>query len=152
MRRLLHRFGIRILTASIAMGAGLACAGLAAAQEPQSEPTAAQAGEVAASVTDSDTAYADSIATELDEFVVEGRTQRVIKNGVEYMPDGKTKKMAHDATSLLEFMQIPQLSVSPENGQVTTAAGQQITSFINYVRVTENDLNGLRPEEVLRVE
>lgn len=152
MRKLLHRFGIRTLTASIAVGAGLACAGLAAAQEPQSEPAAAQAGEVAASETDSDTAYADSIATELDEFVVEGRTQRVIKNGVEYMPDGKTKKMAHNATSLLEFMQIPQLKIAPVKGTITTRNDEPIDSYIDYVKATEEDLKGLRPEDVMRVE
>lgn len=94
----------------------------------------------------------DSKSNELAEVVVEGRTQRVIKYGVEYMPDRRSKKMASDAISLLRYMQIPQLRVSPSDASVTTNAGQSVAIFIDYMPASAQDLRGMRTEDVLRVE
>lgn len=102
----------------------------------------------------------DTVATEeyelptisLDELVVEGRTQRIVKNGVEYMPAAKVKKSAGDALSLLMLMQMPQLQVSPMNLSVKTLSGQMVDFFIDWLPATEADLKGLRPEDVTRVE
>lgn len=95
----------------------------------------------------------DSIAnTELEEVVVHGRTQKVIKYGVEYTPNKQTKKAAIDATGLLSLMQLPQLRVTPGGGSVTTTAGQSVSYFIDYVPASPQDLAGLRPEDVLTVE
>lgn len=99
------------------------------------------------------TEHSDSIKThELDEVVVEARTQRVIDRGVAYIPTNKIKKTATDATRLLELMNIPQLNITPGTMSVKTYTGKEVAMFIDFKEATEEDLQGLRPEDVLRVE
>lgn len=88
----------------------------------------------------------------LDELVVEGRTQRVIKHGIEYIPGKKMKKMAMDAQSLLAQMMIPSLRTDLASNSVSAANGAPISYFINYIPANEEELAGMRTEEVLRVE
>ena len=89
---------------------------------------------------------------ELSEIVVEARTQRVIERGVEYTPTKKIKKAAIDATQLLELMNVPHLDITPGSITVKTYAGKDVGMFIDYKQATVEDLQGLRPEDVLRVE
>ena len=99
------------------------------------------------------TEHTDSVKThELDEVVVEARTQRVIDRGVAYTPTNKIKKTATDATRLLELMNIPQLNIAPGTMSVKTYAGKDVTIFIDFKEATDEDLQGLRPEDVLHVE
>lgn len=88
----------------------------------------------------------------LDEVVVEARMQRVIDRGVAYIPVTKIRKHATDAIHLLSLMNIPQLNITPGSMSVNTYTGKQVAMFIDYKDATENDLQGLRPEDVLRVE
>lgn len=94
---------------------------------------------------------ADTIGKYLQEVKVEGRRQRIIENGVSYIPDRNSKKFAIDAVDLLTNMQIPQLTVSADK-KVRTVANQEVRIFIDYSEATKEDLSGIRIEDVARVE
>ena len=88
----------------------------------------------------------------LNQIKVENRTQRVIGSGVEYIPSIRAKKSATDAASLLLMMNIPLLDITPGNMSVKTYTGKDVGMFIDFKEATDEDLQGLRPEDVLRVE
>ena len=88
----------------------------------------------------------------LNQVKVEARTQRVINRGVEYIPSNRAKKSATDAASLLLMMNIPLLDITPANMSVKTYTGKDVAMFIDCRMATEEDLLGLRPENVLRIE
>ena len=88
----------------------------------------------------------------LKQVKVEGQSQRVIDRGVEYTPSNRAKKAAIDATNLLMLMNIPQLDINPGSTSVKTYTGNNVSLFIDYVEATSADLQGLRPEDVSRVE
>ncbi len=95
----------------------------------------------------------DSVgARELDEVVVEADMQHTSAKVTTYIPGPAQKRLAGDAISLLGMMNISQLSVNPVNGSLKTAAGQPLTVFIDCVEASSEDLTGLDPREVKRVE
>lgn len=92
------------------------------------------------------------IAQELNEVVVEARMQRTSSSASTYIPLARQKNSATDAISLLSQMAIPQLEVQPGIFNVKTLSGQNVAIYINYVAATEQDLTGLRPTDVKKVE
>lgn len=104
-------------------------------------------------VAASQTAETDSVkARELDEITVVADMQRTSPDKTVYMPSGKQKTAASDGISLLARMNIPQLSVNQIAGTVSTADNQSVSIFINYHPATDEDINGLNPIDVKRVE
>ena len=88
----------------------------------------------------------------LKEIVVEGQSQYVTSEGMVFMPDEKTRKMASNGFSLLDMMAIPGLNVDRVEGTVKTAADNDVSFFIDYQPASTAQMRGLLPEDVRRVE
>ena len=89
---------------------------------------------------------------ELKEIVVEAQMQRTSATTSTYIPSARQKNSASDAVSLLSQMAIPQLEVNPSTLTVNTISGQAVSIFIDYVAATSQDLQGMQPKDVKRVE
>lgn len=102
----------------------------------------------AASVAEPDTLA----ARELDEVVVQGDPQHTSATKTTYLPKAQIKQASQDAVDLLRRMAIPQLKLSPSGTNVSTPSGQEVTLFINYVKASTEDIQGLKTTDVRRVE
>ncbi len=104
---------------------------------------------VAAAAQTEDT---DSIATrELKEVVVEGRNERLGAEVSTYVPTSRQKNAAQTAADLLNRMAIPQLRISPDD-QITDPAGKSVDVFIDFLPASSDDMQGMRIQDVKRVE
>lgn len=88
----------------------------------------------------------------LDEVTIEAVAQRTEPDRTVYIPDGRQRRSATDGLSLLARMNIPQLDVNPLAGSVKTADNQDVSLFINYKTASREDVAGLDPRSVRRVE
>lgn len=93
----------------------------------------------------------DTLVNNLKELVVEGKSQKIIEEGVSYSPDKNARKFAMDAVDLLSRMAIPQLIITADN-IVQTMERQNVKIYIDYAEATPEDLSGLRPSDVKRVD
>lgn len=94
----------------------------------------------------------DSIKThELNEVVVEARNQRLGAEVSVYIPTSKQKNASQTATDLLNFMAIPQIKISA-NDEITDLAGKSIDVFIDFLPASKDDLQGMRMQDVKKVE
>ena len=92
-------------------------------------------------------------ATELlDEVVVEG--EKVIRkiDRQLVMPTEAQKKASTNGVSLLQHLQLPNLSVHPLTKAISTNYGESVQLRINGVEATEAEVVAIRPADVIRVE
>ena len=92
-------------------------------------------------------------ATELlDEVVVEGEKviRRIDRQLV--MPTEAQKKASTNGVSLLQHLQLPNLSVHPLTKAISTNYGESVQLRINGVEATEAEIVAIRPMDVIRVE
>lgn len=89
---------------------------------------------------------------ELGEITVVAAAQRTGATKTVYIPTGNQKSTASDGVSLLARMNIPQLSVNPIAETVKTADNQSVSLFVNYHPASDEDVSGLAPDDVKRVE
>ncbi|MCM1356384.1 MAG: outer membrane beta-barrel family protein [Staphylococcus sp.] len=94
----------------------------------------------------------DSIKTqELNEVVVEARNQKLGAEVSTYIPTSKQKNAAQTAADLLNRMAIPQLRISP-NDEIKDLAGKSVDIFIDFLPASKEDLEGMRMQDVKKVE
>lgn len=94
----------------------------------------------------------DSIkAQELEEVVVKGRNQRLGAEVSTYIPTSKQRNASQTAADLLNRMAIPQIKISA-NDDITDLAGKSVDAFIDFLPATKEDLQGMRMQDVKKVE
>lgn len=88
----------------------------------------------------------------LDEVVIEGEkvVQKIDRQLV--MPTQAQKKAATNGISLLQHLQLPNLSVNVIEKTIATNYGESVQLRINGVEVTQAEVIAIRPEDVIRVE
>lgn len=95
----------------------------------------------------------DSIKTqELNEVVVEAQMQHTSSNVTTYYPDRNSRRTAQNAIDLLNQMAIPQITVNPADGAVQTHGGEDVAIYIDMELATQEEKDGLRPEDVKKVD
>ena len=88
----------------------------------------------------------------LDEVVVEG--EKVIRkiDRQLVMPTEAQKKASTNGVSLLQHLQLPNLSVNPLTKAISTNYGDAVQLRINGVEATQSEVVAIRPTDVTRVE
>jgi hypothetical protein len=88
---------------------------------------------------------------QLDEVVVEARNQKLGAAVSTYIPTATQKRGAQTAYDLLNRMAIPQLRISP-NDEIQALSGKSVDVFIDFLPASKEDLNGMRMQDVKKVE
>lgn len=89
---------------------------------------------------------------ELGEVTVE-RDNTVIKEDVlQFYPDRKQAQASSNATELLDRLMIPNINIDRSSWKVTTTTGEDVAILIDGREASADELNTLRPKDVLRVE
>ena len=88
---------------------------------------------------------------ELEVVVVEGRNQRLGAEVSTYIPTSKQRNASQTAADLLNRMAIPQIKISA-NDDITDLVGKSVDVFIDFLPATKADLQGMRMQDVKKVE
>ncbi len=90
-------------------------------------------------------------AVTLGQVTVEADNARLYADKSVYMPTAKQKNAAQSGADLLNRMAIPQLRMNSESG-ITTASGQPVDIFIDFIPTSSGEMEGMRMEDVKRIE
>lgn len=83
---------------------------------------------------------------------VEAPTSTLTADRSTYVPTGRQKRVAQDATDLLRIMSMPEVRVDAFTGAITDNFGQSLPVYINSMPASEQEMEGLRTADVRRVE
>ena len=96
---------------------------------------------------------ADTVASQtLNEVVVEGLTASTSAKATTYLPSSKQKNASQNGYDLLYFMGIPQIQINPMDLSISDNTGGAVSVFINYMPASQEEMFGLYPENVHKVE
>ncbi len=98
------------------------------------------------------TIYMSELPIHLKTLKVEADNAYLLSDRSVYRPTQRQKNASQTATDLLVRMAIPQLNARVGSSSVTTASGQPVSIYIDYVPASENDLKMMRMSDVKSVE
>lgn len=88
----------------------------------------------------------------LEEVTVKGDDRYITDEKTVYIPDKQSKKIASSGVTLLSAVGIPSITINPINNSVTTLAGKNVSFFIDYLPADDEQVKGIRPEDVSKIE
>ena len=91
-------------------------------------------------------------SVELNEVVVRASRIYTTSDGMVYVPSKREKNISFSSISLLEAMGIPSLTINPQSNGVSTISGEPVRIYIDYQPASADDLTGMRPADVKKVE
>lgn len=94
----------------------------------------------------------DSLAKDLQEVTVEAESQKLTASSASYYPARKVRSASRDAIDLLQRSAINQIIINPVTKAVQTLAREDVTIFINYLKATKEDIEGLLCSDVRRID
>lgn len=106
----------------------------------------------AGAATANDGIASDTTAVELKGVEVEARLQSTSAKESVYIPTSREKNAANNGYFLLQTMGIPELSIQAMNGSVTTASGDEVALFVNFLPASKEEIEGMRTADVRRVD
>ena len=89
---------------------------------------------------------------QLKTVTVEGDNASLLSDKSVYRPSQRQKNASQTAIDLLVRMAVPQLNTRLGSSAVTTASGQPVAIYIDYVPATEAELNMMKVTDVKTVE
>lgn len=94
----------------------------------------------------------DILALKLNDVVATAEARYALSDHTVFVPSAREKRAARGGADLLQFMAIPSINVNPADNSISTLSGQDVATFIDYMRASADDLKSLRPEDVKKVE
>lgn len=98
------------------------------------------------------TVFMNELPIRLQAVKVEADNAYLLSDRSVYRPTQRQKNASQTANDLLVRMAIPQLNTRLGSSSVTTASGQPVAIYIDYVPASENDLKMMRMSDVKSVE
>ncbi|MDE7442019.1 MAG: hypothetical protein K2M69_07630 [Muribaculaceae bacterium] len=98
---------------------------------------------------------ADTVSTsayDLQEVVV--KSENVVRKGnlVELFPGKRDKRFAAGGKDVLANMHIPDISVDPLSGTVTSSDGLPVSMFIDFQPASAQQVRDIRPQDIMRID